>query len=569
MAYTLSRNILKDGNITYYINEVHRIPGTSNGRKQTKVKTFSARELIEKGVDPEEYVNAVLLSLRKEAENENKRQLVNCTIDLDRPLEETDADGNLIEIDDVKNLGYLFYSLLYHKLEIDEFINNRRRYLKVKKYNINVLFQHLLYSRILWPCSINKTFTYKNKFFDDAKCDIQHVYRVLDPLLKWRTPLLKHIDKQIKDKYGRRNAIIFYDVTNYYFERDENDEGEGLRAKGVSKEHRPEPIVQMGLFMDEKGLPITYELFRGNTNDSVTFSKAIDSSIIDFSESKKIVVADKGMMSYYNILKIRNDRNGYVISQSIRSSNEETVEFALDPSGWICKLNNDGEVIYKMKERIIPRSANTTGDIDDKRHSGRYNERQIFIWSKKYAERAKNERQEDLDGYYLLCTNVIGAESNKIRKDRPSDFAYYDDKEGFLVLNREVPAEEIDNIYGGLWKIEETFKVTKTGMLNFRPVFHSKQDRIRAHFLLCFVSLVLERLLEMNINWEFSSKTIREELSSFNATQIVNTNIYQINKYNGIIKKLIDTFHLNINKRCLMQSEIRKLVGDTKIKDYE
>lgn len=617
MAYSITKNKLKNGDTVYYINTINRVPGQKDKFKQIMIEKFYASELKKQGYDPVEYVNQKLETYREEAKKNVKT--MNYTIDFTKALTLT-GEGELQVSDDSKNLGFLAYSTLYHTLELDEFVNNRRRYLDCE-FNINVVFQHLIYSRLLWPASKKNTWEHKDRFFGDTNYELQHVYRALDYLLKWRTDLLTHLDNQIKEKEGRKDTVVFYDVTNYYFERDEADDENGLRAKGVSKEHRPEPIIQMGLFMDENGLPITYELFRGNTADSTTFSEALDKSIIDFKDSKKILVADKGMMSYSNILKVRRDKNGYVISQSIRKSDAETVKFVLDEEGWKDTVV-DGETTFRIKERIIPRKASSYGAVDDKKHSGIYNERQVCIWSKKYADRAKKDRAEAiakakesvgkkskdykdssygklkylgktpivggeevdadgfvydfnedkvredevLDGYYIICTNVIGEDKDKINPEYSSSHAYYD-KDGFFVLNREVSAEDIVDIYGGLWKIEETFKVTKTGMLNLRPVFHSKQERIRAHFLLCFISLVLERVLEKHIGWKYSASTIQQSLSSFNATQLDGSNVYQISYYDCVVDEILKTLGINVTKKFMQQGEIRKLIGETKKKD--
>ena len=177
----------------------------------------------------------------------------------------------------------------------------------------------------------------------------------------------------------------------------------------------------------------------------------------------------------------------------------------------------------------------------------------------------KLKEDEKLDGYYIICTNVVGAA--KINKDCSQDKCWY--KYGFLTFNREVLVEEIVDIYGGLWKIEETFKVSKTGMLNLRPIFHSKQDRIRAHFLLCFISLVIERLLEYRMNGKYSSKQIQKSLSSFSAVQMDGSNIYQIYYYDIVIKDVLNNLGINVNKKFLLQSDIRRIVGKTKKKVYE
>ncbi len=388
MAYAVTRNVLKSGDTIYYINTVSRIPGEKSKRKTVMVEKYSANSLRSLGEqDPEAYVNRRADELR-----EMSRKVVrtmNYQVDFGLGLS-LSGEGDLRVSDDCRNLGFAAYSRLYHRLELDEFVNNWRRYLDCE-FNINVIFQHLLYSRCLWPASKKSTWEHKGRFFGDTGYGLQDVYRSMDSLLKWRTDLLRHLDAKVKEKFGRRDTVVFYDVTNYYFERDEADDENGLRAKGPCKEHRPEPIIQMGLFMDELSIPITYELFRGNTNDCETLPEAMDNSIIDFSDSRKIVVADKGMMSYYNIMKIRDARNGYVISQSIRKSDSQTKEFALSCEGWEHTLDGNGNVVSMIKERTIPRRASTYGDVDDKKHSGTYNERQVFIWSKKYSDRAKRE----------------------------------------------------------------------------------------------------------------------------------------------------------------------------------
>lgn len=631
MAYVLKRNRLKSGDTVFYINTVNRVPGTKNKQKEMMLEKYSRNSLISEGKDPEVFMASRLARLK--ADSKVRSSAVGYSIDLSLPLELSEDGGDKKVNDGLSNLGFIPYSQIYHTLELDELINNRRRSVNAE-YNINVVFQHLLYSRILWPASKRNTWEHRKRLFGDTEYALHDVYRSMDYILKWRTDILEQADRAIKKNYGRKNTVIFYDVTNYYFEIDDEDPDEidgksgeaRLRARGVSKEHRPNPIIQMGMFMDEQGLPITYELFRGNTNDSVTLHEAMDRCIIDFSGKRRIIVADKGMMSYYNILKIREARNGYVISQAIRKSDAETKAFALSEDGWKMECDSDGNVVSMIKERTIPRKASTYGDVDASRHSGTYNERQVFIWSKKYADRAERDRnaavekakkflgtrpkdfkdsnygksrylnkkalkdgiivehdgciyefnesgleeERKYDGLYIICTNVIGVDStDQIRDDRPSSFSYYREKDGFLVLNHLVPASEIVDIYGGLWKIEETFKVSKTGMLSLRPIFHSRDDRIRAHFLLTFISMLLERILELRMDWKYSSKTIQDSLAGFNATLLPKSNVYLLTYYDLAVQEILKTFDIDISKKFLLQNDIRKIIGKTKKKSYE
>ncbi len=622
MAYVLKTRVNKNGDKTYNIFDTNRIPGTKNSYKSTIVSKFSKEALKKKGIeDPDAYVNEYIENLKKEREENKEEEVATLNIQLNAPLREKD--------DKFVNLGYAVYSKIYHTLELDKLINMRRQH-KEREFNANQILQHLVYSRCLDPASKISTWRDRGRFYDQITDSTgekpkdylkDSVYHCMDDILSWRKDILNHMNKMIKKKYGRKNTVLYYDVTNYYFERDIEDDKDGLRARGVSKEHRPEPIVQMGLFMDEIQIPITYGLYRGNTADSLTFKDALDDSVIDFTDKRKILVADKGMLSYHNILKIRNDQNGYVMSQSIRKSDADTVNFALKEEGYTYVTNEEtGEIVYKIKERTTLRTAKSYGEVDDKQHTGHYNERQIFIWSSKYDARAKEARKkviedakeyagkkskdlkdsnygklkylkknavkngeavdadynevvldeeaikedEKYDGYYIIVTNVVGLEDGeKPNPDYPADHAYYRN-DGFLVFNKKVTAEDIRGIYGGLEKIEETFKVTKTGMINLRPVYHSLQDRIKAHFLICFIALVIERLLERKLEWKYSSKTIQESLNSFNALNIYKSNIWQVTGENEVALEAFRKLEIEIPGRNIRQERLRSIFSSTK-----
>ncbi len=622
MAYVLKTGKRKDGSKTYMIYNTNRIAGTKNSYKSVLVNKFNSKDLADKGIaDADAHVAAYIESLKEQMYAEKEAAKATLEIPLNTVLNK--EDNKCI------NLGYAVYSRIYHALELDNLINMRRQHTDAE-YNANQILQHLIYSRCLDPASKLSTWENRGIFYDqianrsgESSKDytLDSVYYCMDDILTWRKDIITQMDRMIRKKYGRKNTVLFYDVTNYFFERDEDDDEKGLRARGVSKEHRPEPIIQMGMFMDEIQIPITYELYRGNTSDSLTFQDSLDGSVIDFSGRRRIMVADKGMLSYHNILKIRNDRNGYVISQSIRKSDADTVKFALSDDGYEDTFDEDtGELIYRIKERTTVRTAKSYGEMDDKQHTGKYNERQIFIWSRKYAERAKENRKkavqdardyagtkpksykdscygklryvkkkamkdgepvdsdsnlvefdedalkedEKYDGYYIIVTNVVGlAEGELPDPEHAPDHAYYRD-DGFLVFNKPMTADDIKEIYSGLEKIEETFKVTKTGMLNLRPVFHSKQDRIKAHFLICFIALVIERILERKLDWKYSSKTIQKSLKSYQALNLYKSNIWQTFGENDIAMEAFRKMKIEIPGRCVNQEKLRRIYASTK-----
>lgn len=648
MAFYLSSSTSKSGICTFRIIEANRIPKT-NKIKNRSVESMKIEDAIKHGYSSlEEYAKYRLEEIKTEAKEEEKKAIIKINFDkLALDVTDEDIENDEIEkrVDRKLNVGHAAYSKMYHSLELDELINNRRRYKKVE-YNANVVLQHMLYSRLLWPSSKIDAWRKRTRFYGDTNYSKDAVYNCMDLLLEWRDDILVHLDNQIKKKYGRKNIITFYDVTNYYIEKDEEDDEvvelenglklPGLRARGVSKEHRPEPIIQMGLFMDEHGLPISYELYRGNTNDCITFGKSLDRTVLDLKNINSIFVADKGMMTYSNIVMLRKNKSGYVISQSLRTKSGISLRgFALDNEGWTeMKDPETGEVCFKIKERIVPRDISTyegyqfrqaTLSAEDKnRVEGSYNERQIFIWSKKYSDRTKNERarvlekakqyagtksnnfkessygklkytkkiakdnsgnkldtesfevvldeekitnDEKFDGFYVICTNVVGTDNPD--KDKDPNFAYYDD-DGFLVLNKPVTTDDIIDMYGGLWKIEETFKITKTGMMNTRPIRHYTQPRIRSHFLICFIGLVIERLIEFQMDWKYSASAIQKALSEFDYVHLEDSNIYCNSCISltamRIFKEVGLPYKLPLN---IKQSDIRSLFAMTKKKDYE
>jgi len=259
--------------------------------------------------------------------------------------------------------------------------------------NLNALFKCLVFNRALVPDSKKGAWETRGMFFEETRYALEDVSRALDYFLQWRPALLKHLHGRIQSLYGRETLLLYYDVTNYYFEIDEPD---GLRKKGVSKEHRPRPIVQMGLFLDEKGPPVSYELYQGNANDSTILPSMLDDIVVEFGPHHLIVVADKGMMSGDNIARIRLLRNGYVMSYSVRGADQQFKAYVLDEEGYTEVRDSEGFLVSKHKSRVAPREIWVTTKEGTKRKVI-VNERQIIIYSAAYDRRAKRERQHAID----------------------------------------------------------------------------------------------------------------------------------------------------------------------------
>jgi transposase len=481
-----------------------------------------------------------------------------------------------------KNFGYAALSKIYHEMGLHTFFANRQRHTK-NEYDANSIMKLLLYSRLIDPTSKKKSFENRERFFEKDNYSLDDVYRCLTFLNKHKDNLQLWINDKIKTLYGRDTSLIYYDVTNYYFETDKIDD---FRRKGVSKEHRPNPIVQMGLFMDNKGLPITYELFPGNTNDCLTYRPNFARIKKEYNLGRVITVADKGMTTGDNIWYTTHTptKDGYVFSMSVRGANKELKQYVLneDDYEWL-------GTEYKRKSRLYPRTIQVTSS-NNKKMKKIVHEKQVVFYSEKYAKRAKADRAavlakaQDLishPGSYTRATSygaakyikninfnketgeILTPEQNlvldikKLQEEEALD-GYY------VIITSEYKEsdDKIIDIYRGLWKIEESFRVTKSD-LEAQPVFVSTKEHIEAHFLICFVALVIARLLEMKTEHKYSIAKLLESLEKAECMH-VKENLYLFGYYDDVLKTIGQATDIDFSKKMLTLGEIKKILGNTK-----
>ena len=375
--------------------------------------------------------------------------------------------------------------------------------------------------------------------------------------------------------------MVYYDVTNYYFAIDDQDT---LRRKGVSKEHRPDPIVQMGLFMDTNGIPISYGLFPGNTNDCETLITTMSKLKQDYGIGRTVVVADKGLNTSENIIFNILQHDGYVYSQTIRGGTKELKEYVLSEKGYDCV--NDS---YKIKSRIYPREIYVK-TITGKTKKVSIDEKQVVFYNETYAKRAKAEREATI----MKARDLINNPANYNQATSRGAARYvknltYDAKTGEIItvdrtlmfnetkLREEelydgyfsiVTSEykktdsEIIDIYHGLWKIEESFKVTKSD-LETRPIYLSREDHIQAHFLICFIALVIARLLESRLHNKFTIAHIAESLAQTSCSHI-ERNWYLCDYYDDVTDAINEYLGIDLRRKYLSLSEIKNIMGTTK-----
>ena len=363
-----------------YLSIVHGYwdSAAKQSRTRTVRKIGYLDELLSEYEDPIAHFTAVV----EEMENE---RIASKTITI-----ELDSDGQLERgAANRKNYGHIVFSKVYHELEIDRFLKNARRHENFK-FNTDAIMRLLVYSRLLYPGSKRASVLNKDIFFDSFNFSLDDVYDALTHFDKICGAMQRHLHERVTEQYKRETDLVYYDVTNYYFEIDKQDD---LRKKGPSKEHRRDPIVQMGLLLDKLGLPIAYKLFPGNTHDSQTLMPMLTEIKTKFGVKRIITVADKALNSGDNIAYATVLGDGYVYSKSVRGASEEFKKWVFDETGYR-KITDK----YKLKSQLVPDAEInvTVKQIGKKKFKKKepVEQKWVVFYSEKYALRAKHAREE-------------------------------------------------------------------------------------------------------------------------------------------------------------------------------
>lgn len=490
---------------------------------------------------------------------------------------EIDNDKNYI---DLKNIGFLFLQSVYNSLGINQVLNQIKSSSKIE-YDLNGLVKMLVFGRILDPQSKKKTFENKDKYlFPIVSSDeIKEVYRCLDVLDENTRKIQNRMNTKIKNSTIGRNAdLTYYDVTNYYFEtmygdddiyetaeegnilKDDKDKPiikeHGFRKKGVSKENRKEPIVQMGLFIDNNGIPVSYKLFPGNTQDKTTFKNVLEQDVEDMNLGRVVVVADNGMNTQENKYLILEQGNGYIVSKSVKKSWTKLEDWAKDKDDYICFYDSLGTITFKYKSRINEITL-TYKNSDGTKSKKIVKEKEIIYWSKKHYDKETFQNKKFIE-YLESCKENPDKLKDKQRKSQEFIDVIDVDKEtgeviktdkivvfldkklekyketmGFYsIVTSEVDSDdkEVINKYHGLSRIEDSFRVIKSD-LEGRPIYVWTKEHINAHFLICFIALTIIRILQFKVlkyqgketvnvdGWKqgITAEKIKEVLNGFKA----------------------------------------------------
>ena len=480
-----------------------------------------------------------------------------------------------------RNIGYFALSRLYHELGIRRFWAGRQQTVR-SDYQLDQIFRMLVFQRILDPGSKKYTFEHRNEYFERYDFDLQHVYRALTNFAHYKDDFLFALHTAVSKQYSRDTSHVYYDVTNYYFEIDETD---ALRQNGVSKEHRPNPIVQMGLLMDQSGLPISYQLFSGNTNDCLTLRPVIRNIRERYAISRMIVVADKGLNTSNNIAAHILNGDGYIYAQSVRKATQEMQTYVLDEEGYSAWGED-----FKIKSRLEPRVIQIE-DVHGKKKSFTTEQKQVIFYSRDYDLRAKAERAQAIakardivdhpSRHSLLqdigCTKYIqhlniDRQTGEILRDRKrtpvldtARIAQEERLDGYYALvtsEMDMSDEAIIDTYRGLWQIEESFRITK-GDLQARPVYLSDRDHIEAHFLICFVALLLVRCLQLRTDSRFSVGQMIDSLRRASGS-LFEEDLYVFDHYDSALEAIGQAVGIDFAAKFHRVKDIRHLAAQVK-----
>lgn len=526
-----------------------------NGKsKQRIIKSYGNLEDLEKE-DPN-----ILQKLREQAKLITKNQ-VSLTLNLSDSNDDMEFDVNY---------AYFFLEKLYLDLDISNFF---KRNIKRRKnsFDIDKIFQLLLYSRILNPDSKRATVDLQNRYFEPFNVTLDSVYESLSLMKEIKDDLQLHLHNRISETQKRNTSLIFFDATNYYFETEIENE---LKKKGVSKEKKTTPIVQMSLAIDREGLPIGYELFPGNTHDSTMLIPSMMKMKERYNLERIILTADKALNSGKNLAYLVNNSDGYIVSQKVRGSSKEFIEKVLEEDGY----GYNKEKTFKIKSFFRKRKTK-----DEYGNGVILEEKVVVFWSKDFdlREKHKRERLEEKINEYLENPSKYKA-SNRygIKKylkeievdtmtgeieDKKTILEFEKDKyerdlalDGYYALvssEIDMADEEIIDHYRGLWKIEDSFRVLKSD-LEGRPVYVRLADRIEGHFLLCFVALLMTRMLEKKLEYKYSIRKIQEALKNGTCRKIT-SGIYSLNKQDEVYKAIELAHGVSLNQKNARIEAIR------------
>lgn len=558
--------------ISYYMIDDVKVDGK---RKTVIIENLGTdRELREKypDQDPEAVCRAYIAQVNQDLKEGRLT------------ISHTFSNHKQLERDQLQHLhgGYLFLQSIYHELGlplIAKGIEQKSRF----KYSLDEILSRLVYTRVLFPGSKRSSLASAKKFLEPPGYTLEQSYRALDVLAEYSDEIQAAVYKQSQLVLPRNDKVLYYDCTNFYFEIEQEDH---FRKYGVSKENRPNPIVQMGLFMDGNGMPLAFEVFPGNQSEQTSLKPAEKRIIRDFELSRFVLCSDAGVASTEN--RVFNTLGGraYVVTQSIKKLKSFLKEWALDPLGWklegskktydlreIPDLDDPASQRIYYKERWIKED-----DLEQRlivTFSPRYRlyqqtlrarqlTRAMKSLHKKKAKRANDPMRFIQETYVTPDGEVADKSVRALDEEAIEQEAIFDGLYG-LATNLEDPIREILTITKRRWEIEETFRLMKTDF-DARPIHLSREERIRAHFLTCFLALLVYRVLEKKLDEKYTCPEIIDTLCDMNFLDLAGKGFIPTYTRTELTDDLHEAFGFRTDLEILDHRMIRNIFKQTKKK---
>jgi len=557
-----------------------------NKKHSTKIveKLGTVQELNTKlnGQDPIEWATKYIEELTKQ-EKEGKREVL-----------VKYSPSKLINKNEQRafNGGYLFLQKIYHELGLHKVCKEISQKYKFD-FDLDSILSRLIYGRVIFPSSKLATCELSGKLLEQPNFDLHQIYRALEVLAK-ETDFIQSSLYENSLKISKRNTgVLYYDCTNYFFEIEQES---GKKQYGPSKDHKPNPIVQMGLFMDGDGIPLAFSINKGNTNEQLTLKPLEKKILSDFQLSKFIVCTDAGLASEDNRKFNDKDDRAFITTQSIKKLKEHLKVWALAPNDWKLPGSEKAYDISKLYEMIDKAAPEDKSKIRAKvffkerwiKENG-FEQRLIVTYSVKYREYQRKIRNSQIE----RAQKTIDTNPTKIKKCNPNDYKRFihktsstldgeiAEKETYNIDTTLIQKEELfDGFYGVCtnlvddaseiikvnhrrWEIEECFRIMKSEF-KARPVYLSNDDRIEAHFTTCFISLIIYRLLEKKLHEKFTCHEIISELRDMNFKQIKGEGYEPIYTRTDFTDALHEVFGFRSDYQIITTSVMKKIFRETK-----
>ena len=572
---TLTQSKSKNSTSLYVTKSVRE-----NGRKTSKVieKLGTVAELKEKleGRDPIEWAEAYVKELTR-LDKEGRREIIMKYSPVKRIVKGKQR---------LYSGGYLFLQRIYHDLGINKICKKIAEGHKFK-YNLDSILSRLIYGRIIFPASKLATYELSKKFFEQPLFKEHQMYRALEVIGEEMDNIQAELYKRSTKVINRKAGVLYYDCTNFFFEIEQEED---LKQYGYSKEHRPNPIVQMGLFMDGDGLPLAFSINAGNTNEQITLKPLEKKVLSEFELSKFIVCTDAGLSSVAN--RKFNDVWGraFITTQSVKKLKKHLKEWALDLRGWLLSgEDSDIKRIYDISEIDETEHKESTFYKEQWINEDKLEQRLIVTYSVKYKDYQRRIR----DGQIERAEKLIATNPTKLKKANQNDYKRFITKlsatdEGEVAENDHyyINTQTIrdEEVYDGLyavctnledevativsvnhrrWEIEECFRIMKHEF-KARPAYVKRDRRIEAHFMTCFISLLVYRILEKKLKEEFTCHQIIKELRDMHFLELPGEGYAPAYTRTDFTDAIHDAFGFRTDYEILTHNHMKNIFKQTK-----